>query len=55
MYDGEWTAEENRKLVKAVKRTTGKEDVTGIYKKLPWKKIAEEVSSRTEDQCIDQW
>ena len=55
IVNGEWTAEENRSLIRAIKNVTEGKEVTGVYKKLPWKIIAEQIPTRSPKQCRDKW
>ena len=55
VVNGEWTAEENKDLVRIIKDVTRKGQVYGMYQNIPWTKIAEQMPSRCAKQCRMQW
>ena len=55
IVNGEWTAEENKDLVRIIKDVTRKGQVCGLYQNIPWTKIAEQIPNRDAKQCKVQW
>jgi hypothetical protein len=49
---GKWTENEDQTLVTALKNVTGVDDISKLKcLEIPWRKVAEQVPSRHEEQC----
>jgi hypothetical protein len=52
---GAWTKEEERILVRRIKRVTKEDDVSQFYCNIPWRWVAEGLANRNDKQCRRHW